>query len=156
MRFWICLLAILPFALCGCNQEDDINEIFASGQTWHWSNSYNTSNWENDNEANDPLNREKMQHINQNQNAFNIVFEEDGTVTGNGENFSFTGTWSANGDDHSFFIRLTTQGTPSGLDKTFYDEISTAKFYRGSSILLKLFNADKNHFIQFYPLGFAD
>ena len=156
MKNWIYLLAALPLIFCGCNQEDDINEIFASGQTWHWSNSYNTSNWENNNEASDPLSGEQVRHINQNQNAFNIVFEQDGSVIGNGENFSFTGTWSADGKDHSFFIKLTTQGTPSGLDKIFYDEISTAKFYRGSSTLLKLFNADRNHFIQFYPLGFAD
>ncbi len=156
MKNWIYLLAALPLIFCGCNQEDDINEIFASGQTWHWSNSYNTSNWENNNEASDPLSGEQVRHINQNQNAFNIVFEQDGSVIGNGENFSFTGTWSADGKDHSFFIKLTTQGTPSGLDKIFYDEISTAKFYRGNSTLLKLFNADRNHFIQFYPLGFAD
>ena len=58
------------------------------------------------------------------QDSYNIIFKEDGTVEGNGSNFSFTGTWSANGEDQSFSIQLKPSGNRSGLDKTFYDEIS--------------------------------
>ena len=54
-----------------------------------------------------------------------------------------------NGEDQSFSIQLKPSGNRSGLDKTFYDEISNAKFYRGSSRTIKLFNLDKNHYIQF-------
>ena len=40
--YWFFTLLLL---LAGCNQKDDVNEIFSSGQTWHWSNSYSTSDW---------------------------------------------------------------------------------------------------------------
>ena len=142
--------------LTGCNQKDDVYEIFASGQTWHWSNSYSTSDWKDDNNFNSTLTRDEVAKINDSQDSYNIIFKEDGTVEGNGSNFSFTGTWSANGKDHSFSIQLKPSGNRSGLDKTFYDEISNAKFYRGSSSTIKLFNLDKNHYIQFYPKGFND
>ena len=31
LYIWLCMATLL----CGCNQEDDVFEIFASGQTWH-------------------------------------------------------------------------------------------------------------------------
>lgn len=151
--YWFFTLLLL---LTGCNQKDDVNEIFSSGQTWHWSNSYSTSDWKDDNNFNSTLTRDEAAKINDSQDSYNIIFKEDGTVEGNGSNFSFTGTWSANGEDQSFSIQLKPSGNRSGLDKTFYDEISNAKFYRGSSRTIKLFNLDKNHYIQFYPKGFND
>ena len=45
LYIWLCMATLL----CGCNQEDDVFEIFASGQTWHWSGSYDTTNWQDDN-----------------------------------------------------------------------------------------------------------
>lgn len=144
----------LLLLLAGCNQKDDVYEIFASGQTWHWSGSYNTSNWKDDNDFNSTLKPEELATINKDQDKYTIIFKEDGTLEGNGSSFTFTGTWSANGDNQSFSIQLKPNGNRSGLDKTFYDEISNAKFYRGSSRLIKLFNLDKNHYIQFYPKGF--
>lgn len=151
--YWFFTLLLL---LTGCNQKDDVNEIFSSGQTWHWSNSYSTSDCKDDNNFNSTLTRDEVAKINDSQDSYNIIFKEDGTVEGNGSNFSFTGTWSANGEDQSFSIQLKPSGNRSGLDKTFYDEISNAKFYRGSSRTIKLFNLDKNHYIQFYPKGFND
>lgn len=102
------------------------------------------------------MTRDELARINDDQDKYTIIFKEDGTVEGKGGSFTFTGTWSANGDDQSFSIQLKPNGNRSGLDKTFYDEISSAKFYRGSSRLIKLFNLDKNHYIQFYPKGFND
>lgn len=151
---WFFTLLLL---LAGCNQKDDVYEIFASGQTWHWSGSYNTSDWKSDNNNYTPtLTRDELARINDDQDKYTIIFKEYGTVEGKGGSFTFTGTWSANGDDQSFSIQLKPNGNRSGLDKTFYDEISSAKFYRGSSRLIKLFNLDKNHYIQFYPKGFND
>jgi hypothetical protein len=149
--YWFFTLLLL---LAGCNQKDDVHEIFSNGQTWHWSGSYSTSDWKDDNNFNSTLTRDELAKINDDQDKYNIIFKEDGTVEGNGSNFTFTGTWSANGDDQSFSIQLKPNGNRSGLDKTFYDKISSAKFYRGSSRLIKLFNLDKNHYIQFYPKGF--
>lgn len=149
--YWCFTLLLL---LAGCNPKDDVYEIFASGQTWHWSGSYDTSNWKDDNDFHSTLKPEELATINKDQDKYTIIFKEDGTVEGNGSSFTFTGTWSANGDDQSFSIQLKPNGTRSGLDKTFYDEITNAKFYRGSSRLIKLFNLDKNHYIQFYPKGF--
>lgn len=150
-----CLFTLL-LLLTSCNQKDDVHEIFSSGQTWHWSCSYSTSDWKDDNNSSSTLTRDELARINESQDAYNIIFKEDGTVEGNGSNFTFTGTWSANGDDHSFSVQLKTNGNLSGLDKTFHDEISNAKFYRGNSRFIKLFNLDKNHYIQFYPKGFND
>lgn len=144
------LTGILAVLASGC-LEDDVFEIFASGQTWHWSSSYDTSDWEDDNKGTSTLSYTEISQVNGNQDAYIIIFSDDGTVEGRGSSFSFTGKWSADGSDHSFSVTLTASGTPSGLDKTFYEEIGNAKFYRGNSTLLKLFNEDKNHFIQFYP-----
>lgn len=147
------ILFILPFLLCGCNQEDDIYEIFTT-DTWHWNASYTTTNWEDDNNAklHIDLTNEKVYDINMDPNIYIIKFEEDGTFAAKGSNISFTGMWSADPKDHSFGISsVKLQGNPSGLDKMFYDEIRTAEFYRGSSILLKLFNSAKNEFIQLHP-----
>ncbi len=144
---WAGILTVLA---SGC-LEDDVFEIFASGQTWHWSSSYDTSNWENDNKGTSTLTTTDISQINSNQDAYIIIFSDDGTLEGRGKSFSFTGKWSANASDHSFSATLSASSTPSGYDKTFYEEIQDARFYRGNSTLLKLFNENKNHFIQFYP-----
>ena len=41
--YWFFTLLLL---LTGCNQKDNVHEIFSSGQTWHWSNPYSTSDWQ--------------------------------------------------------------------------------------------------------------
>ncbi len=147
---WACALPIL---LSGCNQEDDVFEIFASGQTWHWSASYNTSDWENDNKFSLTLSQADINRINENQDAYIIQFHDDQTLEGKGQSFSFTGKWSADGKSQTISITLNTDGNPNGLDKTFCDEIRNARFYRGNSKFIKLFNSEKNHYIQFYPTG---
>lgn len=138
----------LAFLLYGCN-EDDVFEIFANGQTWYWSSSYDTTNWEDDNKWDMTLSIDDVARINSTKDSYYIRFSDDGTVEGKGNAITFSGRWSANGEDHSFSINIKSDRTPSGLDKTFFDEISNAKFYRGDATLIKLFNIDKNHFIQF-------
>ena len=132
MKKYISYIGIcLAILLSGCNQEDDVFEIFASGQTWHWIGSYDTNNWEDDNKSTSSLTRSELAQITQDKEKYVVRFSKDGTVEGQGNAFTFTGTWSANGKDRSFSIRINANGTPSGLDKTFFDEISNAKFYRG-------------------------
>lgn len=150
---YIFTLIVLSIALCGCNQEDDVFEIFANDKTWHWSGSYTTTNWKDDNNYKLNLNIDDLSQINKRTDYYNIIFEENGNVSGKGENFTFKGTWNAMSKDKSFYINIQTQGNISGLDKTFYDAIKSANFYRGDSKCIKLFNSNKSEYIQFYPLG---
>mgnify|MGYP007132859303 CR=1 FL=1 len=64
--YWFFTLLLL---LAGCNQKDDVNEIFSSGQTWHWSNSYSTSDWKDDNKFNSTLTRDEVAKINDSRTA---------------------------------------------------------------------------------------
>ena len=136
-NFLFALLAIPMAILCGCNQEDDINEIFANGQTWHWSSSYNADrDWKNDNKVTETLSVDDKKYINQEskRDAFIIQFSDEGKVEGRGDSFTFTGTWSANGKDNSISISIKANRTPNaGRDAIFYKEISEAKYYRGDS-----------------------
>ena len=75
--YWFFTLLLL---LTGCNQKDNVHEIFSSGQTWHWSNSYSTSDWKDDNNFNSTLTRDEVAKINDSQDSYNIIFKEDGTV----------------------------------------------------------------------------
>lgn len=70
-RFFMLLLL-----LAGCNQEDDVHEIFSSGQTWHWSGSYSTSDWKDDNNFNSTLTRDELAKINDDQNKYNIILKK--------------------------------------------------------------------------------
>lgn len=153
LKLWTGIGMMLTLLLCGC-QEDDINEIFTS-DTWHWSASYDTSDWDNDNEFTPTLTRQNILDISKNKNNYIIRFNNDGTLEGQGQSFSFTGRWSANPEDRSVSIRLDVDRTPNGvLDRTFYGELTSAQFYRGDSRMLKLFNSNKNHFIQLTPIYF--
>lgn len=147
------ILFVLPLLLCGCNQEDDILEIFTS-DTWHWNASYSTTNWKDDNNAKLHINLdyEKVSDINRNPNMYIIKFEEDGSFKAKGNSIEFTGLWSANPEDHSISItNVKLHGNANGLDKMFYDEIRNSSFYRGDNLVLKLFNSAKNEFIQLHP-----
>ncbi|GEM_PF-622943 len=159
-NFLFALLAIPMAILCGCNQEDDINEIFANGQTWHWSSSYNADrDWKNDNKVTETLSVDDKKYINQEskRDAFIIQFSDEGKVEGRGDSFTFTGTWNANGKDNSISISIKANRTPNaGRDAIFYKEISEAKYYRGDSKTIKLFDGAKKHFIQFYPQDFRN
>ena len=75
--YWFFTLLLL---LTGCNQKDNVHEIFSSGQTWHWSNSYSTSDWKDDNNFNSTLTRDEVAKINDSQDSYNIIFKEDGTT----------------------------------------------------------------------------
>ena len=157
---YLVLLTILPIFLGSCDNGDDVNEIFASGQTWHWSGSYDTSNWKDDNKYTSTLKQADLEVINSSnkQNVFIVKFENDGTVSGAGESFTFSGKWSADGNENSISIQVKASKTPNAgsRDATFFKEISEAQFYRGDSKFIKLFDSNKKHYIQFYPIGFRN
>lgn len=159
-NFIFLLLSTMLMSLAGCSTGDDVNEIFADGQTWHWSGSYDTSNWKDDNKFTSTLQKEDLEVINSSskQDVFVLVFEDNGQVSGKGESFTFSGTWSANGKENSISINIKANRTPNAgsRDATFFNEINEAKFYRGDSKFIKLFDANKKHYIQFYPIGFRN
>ena len=83
------ILMLLPF-LWSCNNEDDVEEIFASG-TWHVVDFYGKANWDKRNGepkynamAHNPdktiaaEGRKALDII----HGFNITFKADGTFTG--------------------------------------------------------------------------
>ena len=71
----------LAFLLYGCN-EDDVFEIFANGQTWYWSSSYDTTNWEDDNKWDMTLSIDDVARINSTKDSYYVRFSDDGTVEG--------------------------------------------------------------------------
>ena len=93
------ILMLLPF-LWSCNNEDDVEEIFASG-TWHVVDFYGKANWDKRNGepkynamAHNPdktiatEGRKALDII----HGFNITFKADGTFTGSIQNGTIEGT----------------------------------------------------------------
>lgn len=160
-RIYFFTIAVFLCVLLGsCNKGDDVDEIFADGQTWHWSGSYDTNNWKDDNKYTSTLKQSDLELINSanKKNVFVLQFEDNGNVSGKGESFSFSGSWSANGKDNSISINIKANKAPNAgsRDAIFLKEISEAKFYRGDSKFIKLFDMNKTHYIQFYPTGFRN
>lgn len=149
---YILMPLLMAVMLCGCNQEDDIDEIFTSN-TWHWSLSGTTTNWKDDNNFKPITSKEEQFEINKDRNIYTIKFEKDGNFKAKGNSIEFKGMWSADPKDHSVQIsNVQIHGNAAGLDRMFYNEICNAQFYRGSSLLLKLLDSNKKEFIQFYPI----
>lgn len=152
-KYLVCLLGLMPLLLLGgCSQEDDIEAIFSGGQTWHWSATYTTDNWKDDNRATDVLSREQKKEITKSNDKYVVKFDKNGTVQGAGGAFTFTGQWSADGKDQTFRITIQSNSQSlSTLDQLFYDDLRAAQYYRGDSkSYIKLFNGSKKRFIQFY------
>ena len=53
LKHLLYMLLLLPL-LCGCNTEDDIDEIFISG-TWNVGNFYNGGDWNRVNDGARPV-----------------------------------------------------------------------------------------------------
>lgn len=145
----ICLLLLAVLTQGGCNQEDDINEIFVSG-VWNLNNYYSNADWNSNNDRNARAkytNPDDLKII----NRFTIEFKEDGTLSGVMENkVSFTGKWSANPDDRSISI---TQLKPAssalkGRNQEFIRSLETARFYKGNSQWIQLAPEARTTYVQ--------
>lgn len=145
---YIFTLIVLSIALCGCNQEDDVFEIFSSG-TWRVNNYYTNCNWKN--LANKPgvptfttVNDLKV------INSFTVIFEEDGSMKGEIEGGTFTAKWSANPDDRSFSItNITATISLSGKNAEFITRLKNVRYYQGDRNTMQLAPQDKTTYIQF-------
>ena len=140
------LLLALPL-LCGCNNEDDVNEIFSSG-TWNVGNFYNGGDWNKVNDGARPVytKEDDLKAL----NYLTVTFLADGTLQGRMNNGTFTANWAANGKDRSISItQLKTTATPSGKSKELIEILKKAAYYKGDSNYLKLAPQDKKSYVQF-------
>lgn len=150
------MLMVLP-CLWSCNNEDDVEEIFASG-TWYVVDFYGKVNWDKRNgepkyntmlRSDDPAIRAEGNRALEIISKFSLAFKTDGTITGGMQNGEFTGTWQADGNDRT--VHITINGKPNtspAHNKEFIDALTNARFYQGDSNYLMLAPEDKKSFIQ--------
>lgn len=140
------LLALLP-VLGGCNDEDDVVEIF-TGKTWKLSfiaaeGTYTQYNFWGEKGMNDqnPAFVKSMDLLRTKGN-YTLTFTGSdinntvgGSFKGKGVNVSFEGTWKADGKTHE--LHLYTEGQLSDesdiLAKSFQEGIKSASRYEGDS-----------------------
>ena len=146
LKHLLYLILALPL-FWGCNNEDNVEEIFASG-TWNEGNYYNGGDW---NKLNDGARPKYTQPDDLKAlNFLTVTFMEDGTISGRISNGSFTANWKANGDDRTISItQLKTTATPSGKSKELIEALKNAAYYKGDSNYLKLAPQDKKSYVQF-------
>ena len=143
------ILCAIPF-LWGCNDEDDINEIFASGP-WYVVNYFTKADWNKRNgEPVYKLDTSEGQETLKVVQRFTLTFSDDGTFQGTMQSATFEGNWSADGKDRS--IHLTVKGAPnisSRLNKELLETLKNVVYYQGDSNVLMLGPSDKRSYIQF-------
>ena len=100
IKLYTLLLATL--FLGGCSQEDDIEEIFCSGQ-WSLVNFFETKNWDSTNSHGDTPLITKPETSS--KNWISITFNDDGSVKGVLTDGEFTARWQ--GDASTRTISLT-------------------------------------------------
>ena len=133
--------------LWGCNNEDDVNEIFSSG-TWNVGNFYNGGDWNKVNDGARPVytKEDDLKAL----NYLTVTFLADGTLQGRMNNGTFTANWAANGKDRSISItQLKTTATPSGKSKELIEILKKAAYYKVDSNYLKLAPQDNKSYVQF-------
>lgn len=140
------LILTLPL-LWGCNNEDNVDEIFVSG-TWNVGNFYNGGDWDKLNDGARPTytKEDDLKAL----NYLTVTFLEDGTLQGRMNNGTFTAHWKANGEDRTISItQLKTTATPSGKSKQLVEALENAAYYKGDSKVLKLAPQNKKSYVQF-------
>ena len=140
------LILTLPL-LWGCNNEDNVDEIFVSG-IWNVGNFYNGGDWNMLNDGARPAytKEDDLKAL----NFLTVTFLEDGTLQGRMNNGTFTANWKANGEDRTISItQLKTTATPSGKSKQLVEALKNAAYYKGDSKVLKLAPQDKKSYVQF-------
>jgi hypothetical protein len=140
------LILTLPL-LWGCNNEDNVDEIFVSG-TWNVGNFYNGGDWDKLNDGARPAftKEDDLKAL----NYLTVTFMEDGTLQGRMNNGTFTAHWKANGEDRTISItQLKTTATPSGKSKQLVEALENAAYYKGDSKVLKLAPQNKKSYVQF-------
>lgn len=148
------MLMVLPF-LWSCNDEDNVDEIFVSGQ-WNLLNFYGQADWNSNNDTSarpeyDPVTRPSDGPILETIQAFTINFKVDGTFIATAQGSSFNGTWSADGKKRTVMINISGNPSGSSLAGKYMNALKSARFYKGvggNSGYLQLAPDDKATFIQ--------
>lgn len=152
LRF-VALLACMAclLSLGGCNDEDDVNEIF-TGKTWKLTYIGSTDDWT---DLSTGVNLNDYHEEKRPVRAYTVIFYEGSVRITGGENTVWTGTWWADGENNTFHIDISEkQGEGSTAnERTFLQAVAEACYYRGSSVLLRLFDIERSGFVQFSPLG---
>ncbi len=143
------IATLLPLFLFSCNNEDDVREIFSSGQTWHWVGNFVTNNGESHN-VTPQQTPEELKSIATDKNSYILSLREDGSLVGKGKTVNFTGTWSADGKSRTFQCSITPNISPVGLDKVFIESLQETRYYKGDTQHIELYNAGKGIFVLLY------
>lgn len=148
-----CLLLVLSLlsVLSGCDNEDDLIELFA-GKTWKLSRLTTEGSkaqfidfWNNDPKAME----KSMDLLYNNESTYTLNFEGselDGelmgtTFTARGINATVTGTWKADGKDHTISLNIerTTGSESDPLAKAFIAGLQNIYKYEGDASSITLF-----------------
>lgn len=142
----LCTLFMLSFLMGGCNQEDNIEEIFCSGQ-WYLVNFFETTNWESTNSHGDkPL---ITTPETSNKNRISITFYDDGSVKGILADGEFTAQWQGDASTRTVTITsVKTSTNPNGTSKEFIERLKQIHYYKGDSRTLQLAPESRTTYIQ--------
>lgn len=139
-RLW--LLLCLPFLLGGCNDEDDVLEIF-TGKTWKLSyiSAEGNHKWIDLWGDNDTAYKNSMKLL-ETEGTFTLGFAGSdateagagGTLTGQGVNVKINGTWQADGESRKLTLSLQTSGNDTDvLANAYLSGLKNAFRYAGDS-----------------------
>ncbi|HJG76787.1 DUF4847 family protein [Phocaeicola barnesiae] len=144
IKLYTLLLATL--FLGGCSQEDDIEEIFCSGQ-WSLVNFFETKNWESTNSHGDTPLITKPETSS--KNWISITFNDDGSVKGVLTDGEFTARWQGDASTRTISItQVKTTVSPNGTSKEFIERLKQVKYYKGDSRTLQLAPESRTSYIQ--------
>ena len=145
------LILAAPFLFCGCNQEDNVMEIFDSG-VWSFVNYYTSVDWDSNNDRTARPKYTEKDDLNT-ICKFTIIFNSDGTFSGKlSDGVTYSGEWEADPKDRTFAVigNIQSNPKPSGKSAEFLDKLKESRFYRGDSkMMLRLAPENKTHCMQF-------
>lgn len=148
----VLLATIMVLTSTSCEQSDDIDTIFLTNE-WRFTGFFYTANW-NKGECNlldiDYEGRDTS-------SLHTLVFHPGGAADISMPGCALTAHWTADGKSRAFALTdiRVVNGSLNNLSpfsRKFYDEISTAVWYRGDAISLQLFNADEHYYLLFGPI----
>lgn len=151
LKHFLYTLLMLPL-LWSCNNEDDVEEIFASG-TWYVLNYYTKADWDQPGKGEPRYKPDSKEGIAALEviSKFALTFKDDGTFDGSMQNSTFSGTWEADGKNQTVYLTLKGKpNTSTAYNKEFIEFLQNVVFYQGDSKnYLILGPEDKRSFIQF-------
>ena len=146
------LLATLLVLCTACEQADDVDGIFTAA-SWSFTGFCYTPNW---NKA--QCNMLDIDLAGKNDYYLHtITFHGGGSASISMPGCALTAQWDADGSSRSFALTnvKVTSGSLSALtpfSRKFYEELTSAAWYRGNSLGLQLFNADEHYYLLFGPI----